>query len=1024
MRSFLFLFVFSPVAIADDFPELFNTEPISAQEQMPAPEAAKKMKLPPGFRANVFAAEPDVQNPIAMAWDTRGRMWIAENYTYAERSQRFQLDLRDRVIILDNTTGDQFKTRKIFSDNLTMLTGIEVGHGGVWLMCPPKLIFIPDEDGDDVPDNAGEVVLDGFTVAQQNYHNFANGLRFGPDGWLYGRCGGSCPGRIGRPGTPDHHRLALEGGIWRYHPKHQQVEVLTSGTTNPWGHDWNEVGELFFTNTVNGHLWHVTPGAHFTRPFLLDPNRRTYRLIDFHADHWHFDTGQSWTASRDGAANSFGGGHAHSGAMIYQGDNWPSRYRGNLFTLNFHGRRANQEILHREGSGYLASHGEDFFLAADEWFRGMDLSTGPDGTVFVLDWSDAGECHEHTGVHRTSGRIYKIEYAPDNESENSEEVRPDIRQLPDRALGALHAHDNQWYVRQARLELARRAANGNELKSANEALRALFAYGNDKSRLLVQSLLSLHITGGIDDSFLRKQVAHRNEYVRAWAIRLLTEQMPLDDTLGPVWVSMDDDARRDVAVERLLPLLIETAATDRSALVRRTLASTLQRLPVKARPALAKALVGHAEDASDHNLPLMIWYGLIPVADENPNQLAAVAKACRMPVTLEQITRCLTEEIENHPDAINTVIAHAVDQDEILQASVLNGLAQGLKGWRQAKQPNAWSQLAANAPAQSAAIIRELSVVFGDGRAMDELRKIVVSGKKVESSVRLAALQTLIDQEPDDLREICQSLLRDQHMNVLAARGLSQFDDPKVGEAIVARYRNFRGPFRPQVISILVSRASFAEQLLEAIDAGKIPRQDLSAYQVRQIHSLGSDSLSKMVSDVWGDVRETSAEKKQVIETLKEKLTSEFLTHANLGKGRALYAKTCQNCHRLYGEGEVVGPDLTGSDRGNLDYLLGNIVDPSAVVDKKYRMSILLTDDDRIINGLVIDETDRAITIQTATEKLTFPSDLIVSRKMTEKSPMPDGLLDTLTLEQIRDLIAYLRHPSQVDLASLPDDIR
>ncbi len=185
------------VAKADDFPEPINTEPLPEDNWLSPAAAAAGFELPEGFRAVPFASEPDVQNPIAMAWDGRGRLWIAENYTYAERKQKFQLDLRDRVVILDNTRGDRFSKRTVFTDDVQMLTGIEVGHGGTWLMCPPKLIFMPDRDGDDVPDNAGEVILDGFTVAKQNYHNFANGLRFGPDGWLYGRCGGSCPGRIG-----------------------------------------------------------------------------------------------------------------------------------------------------------------------------------------------------------------------------------------------------------------------------------------------------------------------------------------------------------------------------------------------------------------------------------------------------------------------------------------------------------------------------------------------------------------------------------------------------------------------------------------------------------------------------------------------------------------------------------------------------------------------------------------------------------------------------------------------------------
>jgi putative heme-binding domain-containing protein len=215
-------------------------------------------------------------------------------------------------------------------------------------------------------------------------------------------------------------------------------------------------------------------------------------------------------------------------------------------------------------------------------------------------------------------------------------------------------------------------------------------------------------------------------------------------------------------------------------------------------------------------------------------------------------------------------------------------------------------------------------------------------------------------------------------------------------------------------MSILVSRRSFAESMLRAIDEGKIPRSDLSAYQVRQLHSFGDAELSELVGEVWGEVRESSEEKQQKINALKESLSSATLAAADLGKGRALFAKHCQNCHRMYGEGAAVGPDLTGSNRSNLDYLLGNVIDPSAVVDKNYRMTILLLEDNRVINGLVTDETDRTVTVQTATELLTFDRETIELRKITEKSPMPDGLLDTLTADQIRDLVGYLRHPSQV----------
>lgn len=996
------------VALAD-FPEVFNTEPVDDSTLMPAAEAAAEIQLPQGFSASVFASEPDVQNPIAMSWDSQGRLWVAENYTYAERDQRFQLDLRDRVVIFDSTSADHFGKRTVFTDNVQMLTGLEVGHDGVWLMCPPKLIFIPDRDQDDVPDSEGEVVLDGFTVAEQNYHNFANGLRFGPDGWLYGRCGGSCPGRIGIPSTPDHERLALEGGMWRYHPTRRIVEVLTTGTTNPWGNDWNSVGEGFFVNTVNGHLWHLIPGAHFTRPFTLDPNRRTYELIDFHADHWHFDTGQSWTDSRDGAANSYGGGHAHSGAMIYQADNWPEAYRGKLFTLNFHGRRANQETLAREGSGYVAKHDQDLFIAADTWFRGMELDSGPDGAVFVLDWSDAGECHEHTGVHRTSGRIFKIQY----DAADHEPLRPiDLRDSTLTDLAKAHQSPNNWLVRQARLELTRRLQLGIDVTPAIESLKVIFEDPNSDSRLLVQSLLSLHCIMGSDGAVASMHLRHANEHVRVWAIRLLTETWTIDDALGPAFLAQSRSKRIQQDCEVLMPEFVRMALNDDSPLVRLTLASTLQRLPVENRPILAKALVSHAEDANDHNIPLMIWYGLIPVANQNPLDLVAVAEECKIPLTLRLISRCLSEEIESHPSALNELLEVATSHEDLL-ATVLTGVSEGLKGWRRAPKPQNWDRLVAASDPANLPTITELSVVFGDGGAMEELKQLVKQ-KEVDPAARLAALNTLIQSRPDDLRSICESLLRDQHLNVAAARGLSTFNDPDIGQMIVDRYWQFRGPFRPQILSILASRPSFANSLVVAIRDGKIPREDLSAYQVRQIHSFGVQELSDRLSEVWGEVRDTPAEKLVQIESLKQTLGDS--SAANKKQGRLLFAKLCQNCHRLYGEGAKVGPDLTGGNRGNLDYLLSNIVDPSGVVDKDFRMSMLLTDDDRILSGLVIEESDHTLTIQTATEQQTLDKQAIQSRKITEKSPMPDGLLDSLSEEQIRDLIGYLRHPTQVSL--------
>lgn len=994
---------------AADFPLLFNSEPLSDETLMPAEVAAASMQLPKGLIAKAFAAEPDIQNPIAMSWDAKGRLWVAENYTYAERQQRFQLDLRDRIVIFDNTTNDRFKTRTVFTDDIQMLTGIEVGLNGVWLMCPPNLIFIPDLNHDDVPDSAGEIVLDGFTVAQQNYHNFANGLQFGPDGWLYGRCGGSCPAKIGVPGTTEDKRLALEGGIWRYHPKTKRAEVLTTGTTNPWGHDWNSLGEAFFVNTVNGHLWHLIPGAHFTRPFVLDPNHRTYELIDFHADHWHFDTGQSWTRSRNGTANSYGGGHAHSGTMIYQADNWPEIYRDRLFTLNFHGRRANQEILRRNGSGYVASHAQDLLLAKDPWFRGMELGSGPDGAVFVLDWSDAGECHEHTGVHRTSGRIFKIRNAENTVPKKT----TDLTTWSLSELVNVHAGNNDWYTRQARLELARRRLAG-DVTSTYPRLMTLLEQRESNPATKVQALLTLHVLGGADQKLLRSLAKASQESLRSWSIRLLTDDWPLDDAMGASCHDAADCTRVREQAQKLMPHLLAMAKHDTSALVRLSLASVLQRLPIDFRPVLAKALVDREEDRADHNLPLMIWYGLIPVTHQNPAELVDVAKDCKLPKTLELISRCLAEEIDVYPDALDRLLTHAGGKKSTYLRTVLTGVNTGLKGRINAPRPKSWNLISENQSPATATLIRELGVVFGDGRAVEELKTIARGKGQWEPAVRSAALQTLIQSDAPGMREVCEELLADQHVNLLAARGLSQFDEPEIGQRLVDRYRNFRSPIRPQVMSMLVSRKSFARAMLQAIEQGKIPAKDLSAFQVRQIKSFGDPQLTQLIGRVWGDLRTTPREIQNKIDELKNSLQVSLSGEAQLGNGRRLFKKLCQNCHRLFGEGEQIGPDLTGSNRNNIDYLLSNVVDPSAIVAKDFRMTILLTTDNRIFNGLVIDETDRTLSLQTATEKLSFDKKKIQSQKVTEKSPMPDGLLDTLSIDEIRDLVHYLRQPTRI----------
>jgi putative membrane-bound dehydrogenase-like protein len=1010
------------------FPDPINTEADTTSRALPAEEAARGFRVPEGFHVTVAAAEPDVQNPIAMAWDARGRLWVAENYTYADRTKKFDLSLRDRVLILEDADGDgRFERRTVFTDDLQMLTGIALGYGGVWLMTPPQLIFIPDRNGDDKPDGAPIVVLDGFTPATDNHHTFANGLKWGPDGWLYGRCGASSPGRVGLPGTPDEQRVPLFGGVWRFKTQpaalqgqavtqdaaRSPFEVLCHGTTNPWGMDWNEHGEAFFINTVNGHLWHVIPGAHFRRPHSEDPNPYVYATIDTHADHYHWDTGKDWSDSRKvtGEHDRLGGGHAHSGATIYLGDNWPSAYRGKLMTLNLHGRRVNVDRLDREGTGYEGRHEPDILHAADPWFRGIDLNYGPDGSVYLLDWSDTGECHEHTGVHRTSGRIYKVSFGR-NAAQPVNVNAADFTQLVE-----LHRHRNEWFVRQARQTLIDRLyrAPGDDPNRATVCTTLMNLFDTEQNvELKLRALWTLRSLDATDTSFLLKQTRHPDEHIRVWAVRLLVDDWPLDTIMGHRPTRTEDTGNSVTSIRREL---IRMATEDESPLVRLALASALQRLPWHCRLELATPLASRVQDANDANLSLMVWYGLMPVATSQPGDLALFASGRPFPSTRRMIARRLAELIDEHPQAVESLLAGAT-QKEVL-VDVLTGLSEGFAGRHKVACPANWTQVqslaATIADAGLTERVRDLSVLFGDGRALDEVRRIALDGK-ADLAARRLALQTLIDIRAADRRQICEQLLSVRYLNSTAIRGLTEFDDPAIGDRLAKNYRSFFPSDRPAVIDALVSRPSFAGPLLDQVAAGRIPRSEVTVVHARQIRSFGNERLTEKLNEIWGELRDSPEDRQQLIALWKSRLTSDSLAQADKGSGRAVFNKACANCHRLYGHGAQIGPDLTGSGRQNLDYVLINLIDPSAAVGVDYRMSIVSLNDGRVMTGIIAVKTDKSITLQTAKDRVAIERTEIDELKTSTQSLMPDGLLQPLTEEQVRDLVAYLMSPTQVPL--------
>jgi putative heme-binding domain-containing protein len=269
------------------------------------------------------------------------------------------------------------------------------------------------------------------------------------------------------------------------------------------------------------------------------------------------------------------------------------------------------------------------------------------------------------------------------------------------------------------------------------------------------------------------------------------------------------------------------------------------------------------------------------------------------------------------------------------------------------------------------------------------------------------------------LRSICERLLRIRHVNAVAVRGLAVFDDPEIGRSIAANYRAFHHSDRLDALEVLVSRPSFARALLDQVGAGRIARGDLTAFHARQIQSLGDAALSSQLSSVWGVLRVSESARRVRIDQLKQSLDRKSLGQADLGRGRMVFDRICASCHKLYGVGGEIGPDLTGSGRDNLDYLLENIVDPSATVSADFRMTVAAMRDGRVLNGQLKAQTPRTVTLQTQTEPVILERTEIESLRPSPSSLMPDGLLETLSSAEIRDLIAYLAHPTQVALPSV-----
>ena len=945
------------------------------------------MKVTPGFRVDLVAAEPDIHQPIAFAIDPRGRLWVVEGHSYPTKRPEGQG--LDRIVILADGDGDgSFESRKVFKEGLNLVSGIELGFGGVYVGAAPHLLFIPDRDGDDVPDGEPEILLDGW--GYQDTHETLNSFTWGPDGWLYGCHGVFTLSNVGPPGTPPEQRQRIAAGIWRYHPVKKQFEIFAHGGSNQWGIDFSSVGDAFMTHCRsffggggtthilrNGIYWNQANNG-FPAFICRDSPAFAPVLKNYLPAAARYDSGEGGAGKK--GTDAVYGGHSHVGTMVYLGDNWPEIYRDRIFTHNLHGRQMNHQEAVRQGSGYEVFHaGYDILHAPDDTYVAVDLQYGPDGAVYAIDWSDRQHCHNPATEiwDRTNGRLYRVAWA-----ETFRPVGANLSKKTDAELVALHTHRNEWFVRTARRLLQERAASGTLDRAAVEPLRTMAS--SPAAVTALRGLWTLHVTGGLDDAGLARAFAHADDRVRGWAVTLATEAA--------------GTPRIPTAA------LLAAAEQDPSSLVRRSLASALPTLPPADRWKIAAALAMHGEDANDRFLPKLIWTGIAPLVEADLPRAATLASATPIGPLADSIhwylgrlpegRRLLVAAIAKEPPAQATRLL------ELLDFAVVNSGA--------VPAPEGWQAVVArfgDGAAQEKA--RRLSAVFGDAQVLAALRA-TLADRTAAPAARREAFAMLKRVDDKEAVPIFVALLDEPEFRSDALPMASRSTDAAVAVKLLAAYPSLGDKDRGAVIATLASRPAFARALVEAIEAKRFPKDDIAAAALRQLRGLDDAELRAAIDRVYGRVNESPAAAKATMNRLKKLWAEAPQWSLDRGRGRAVFNKACANCHMHGDVGGRLGPNLTGAWMNGPDYFVENLVDPDAVVGPDYQLTTVITDNGRSISGIIAEETPESLVLRTPEGPVTVPRKEVEERTTSARSLMPAGILEALPEDEFLALVKFL----------------
>lgn len=970
-----------------------NTKP-SGQPYLTAEETVRRMKVADGFEVKLFAAEPMIVNPIAFTLDEKGRVWAVECFEYPKRTPPGQMP-RDRIVILEDTDGDGvcdkrtvFAEGKDFPVRFDLASGIEVGHGGVFLGAPPYLWFI--ENKNDKPGRF-EILLKGF--GSHDTHETLNTFQWGPDGWLYGLHGVFTYSEVvsgeGEGGPP----VRMNAAVWRFHPRTKKFEIFSEGTSNPWGMDWrNTDGEFILCCCVIPHLYHMVPGGIYRRQAGASFNPFAYGELQEICDHtFHRESG--W---------------AHAGLISLDAPHIPAPYRNSVIFGSIHGCSIKQNVLVRRGSTFVAHRGDDFLISGDKNFRPINMKWGPHGEIFLSDWHDQNPCHQAKpdDWDYERGRIYRI--VPKGVTTKKAE---DLSQLPDDELIGKTLDPNPYVSRQSLRLLYERGIRRDDIGLSKPKFR---------SWAEVRQWQAIRGDGRFDPVM----VEGPNTLALAWLARFTGEQDTLTDEVYAKLL-------RAIAPRTENPLPMHS-------ILRREIASLALRFVGRRDvTGLLHQLMLVTEDSHDPVIPHLVWLGYEQVLAKASTaimdaEMAWLKMQCQpkprtvrgseaapSPMITHYIVprvmrRLLAENRAEYRQRCVDFVHELAQVKSPARLPALEGMVVALRD-QIVDMPRGWPEVRSKLLAEDDEAIRrlvnQLDVSFRDPEAMQRAFEIARDPTQPPSE-RAEAVRRLARLQHPQARPTLLALARGNEtlpVRVEAMRSLSLLRDGNLAEEILRHWSEYPAEVRVEAANVLASRREWAGPLLQAVGDKIVARQDLTDNTILRIRAFNDAGLNEQIERVWGRFRATPKELEALIQRMRQSLSRGA---ASWERGKQVFDQHCAKCHRFDGRGADVGPSLDGAAR-DVEYLLANILDPNRVIGAPYFVHSIERKDGTTEVGLLVAEDPQRITlkVENGVEKVIAKAD-IENHTIQEKSMMPEGLAAGMTEQDFRDLIRYvMAHP-------------